>query len=109
MALWRISRIEAAIAFGTFVLTIATAPSIYWGVLGGLLAALAHYMYRHPHPRIVEVGLHPDGSLRDRHLLEPARTRRRTCTRCAWMRSLTSPPPAPWSAPSPPPRPSGRA
>ncbi|SCK59100.1 sulfate permease, SulP family [Variovorax sp. HW608] len=68
VALWRISRIEAAIAFGTFCLTIATAPSIYWGVLGGLLAALAHYMYRHLHPRIIEVGLHPDGSLRDRHL-----------------------------------------
>ena len=68
VALWRISRIEAAIAVATFVLTIATAPSIYWGVLGGLLAALAHYMYRHLHPRIVEVGLHADGSLRDRHL-----------------------------------------
>lgn len=66
--LWRISRIEAGIAFGTFVLTIATAPSIYWGVLGGLLAALSHYMYRHLHPRIIEVGLHSDGSLRDRHL-----------------------------------------
>ena len=68
VALWRISRIEAAIALGTFSLTIATAPSIYWGVLGGLLAALAHYMYRHLHPRIVEVALHADGSLRDRHL-----------------------------------------
>lgn len=68
VALWRISRIEAAIALGTFGLTIATAPSIYWGVLGGLLAALAHYMYRHLHPRIIEVGLHADGSLRDRHL-----------------------------------------
>ncbi|MBB3178857.1 SulP family inorganic anion transporter [Variovorax sp. Sphag1AA] len=68
VALWRISRIESAIALGTFCLTIATAPSIYWGVLGGLLAALAHYMYRHLHPRIIEVGLHPDGSLRDRHL-----------------------------------------
>ncbi|WP_159277524.1 SulP family inorganic anion transporter [Variovorax boronicumulans] len=67
-ALWRISKLEAGIAFGTFVLTIATAPSIYWGVLGGLLASLAHYMYRHLHPRIIEVGLHPDGSLRDRHL-----------------------------------------
>ena len=68
VALWRISRIEAAIALSTFGLTIATAPSIYWGVLGGLLAALAHYMFRHLHPRIIEVGLHPDGSLRDRHL-----------------------------------------
>lgn len=68
VALWRISRIEATIAVATFALTIATAPSIYWGVLGGLLAALAHYMYRHLHPRIIEVGLHADGSLRDRHL-----------------------------------------
>ncbi|RYF76184.1 MAG: SulP family inorganic anion transporter [Comamonadaceae bacterium] len=70
VALWRISRIEAGIAFATFVLTIATAPAIYWGVLGGLLAALAHYMYRHLHPRIIEVGQHPDGSLRDRRLLQ---------------------------------------
>ena len=66
--LWRVSRIEAGIAIATFVLTIATAPSIYWGVLGGLLASLANYMYRHLHPRIIEVGLHGDGSLRDRHL-----------------------------------------
>ena len=68
MVLWRVSRVEAGIAFATFVLTIATAPSIYWGVLGGLLASLANYMYRHLHPRIIEVGLHGDGSLRDRHL-----------------------------------------
>jgi SulP family sulfate permease len=68
VALWRVSRIEASISLATFALTIASAPQIYWGVLGGLLAALAHYMYRHLHPRIIEVGLHPDGSLRDRHL-----------------------------------------
>ncbi|MGJ7494330.1 SulP family inorganic anion transporter [Variovorax sp. RT4R15] len=68
LMLWRISRVEAGIALATFVLTLATAPSIYWGVLGGLLASLANYMYRHLHPRIIEVGLHGDGSLRDRHL-----------------------------------------
>ena len=68
VALWKVSRIEAAISVATFALTIAASPQIYWGVLGGLLAALAHYMYRHLHPRIIEVGLHPDGSLRDRHL-----------------------------------------
>ncbi|MEJ8826666.1 SulP family inorganic anion transporter [Variovorax humicola] len=68
VALWKISRVEAGIALATFVLTMATAPSIYWGVLGGLLASLANYMYRHLHPRIIEVGLHGDGSLRDRHL-----------------------------------------
>jgi SulP family sulfate permease len=39
-------------------------------VLGGLLASLSHYMYRDLHPRIIEVGLHADGSLRDRHLWE---------------------------------------
>lgn len=66
--LWRISRIEAVTAGATFVLTIATAPSIYWGVLAGLAISLSHYMYRHLHPRIIEVGLHGDGSLRDRHL-----------------------------------------
>ncbi len=66
--LWRVSRVEGGIAFATFALTIATSPSIYWGVLGGLLASLANYMYRHLHPRIIEVGLHADGSLRDRHL-----------------------------------------
>ncbi len=67
-AVWRVSRVEGGIAVATFVLTIATAPAIYWGVLGGLLASLANYMYRHLHPRIIEVGLHGDGSLRDRHL-----------------------------------------
>ena len=66
--LWRVSRIEGATAFATFALTIATAPAIYWGVLAGLAMSLSHYMYRHLHPRIIEVGLHPDGSLRDRHL-----------------------------------------
>jgi sulfate permease, SulP family len=66
--LWRISRMEGGIAFATFALTIATAPAIYWGVLGGLLASLSNYVYRHLHPRIIEVGLHADGSLRDRHL-----------------------------------------
>ncbi len=68
LALWRVSRVEAVTAGVTFVLTIATSPSIYWGVLAGLLMSLCHYMYRHLHPRIIEVGLHPDGSLRDRHL-----------------------------------------
>ncbi len=29
---------------------------------------LCHFLYQRLHPRIIEVGLHPDGSLRDRHL-----------------------------------------
>ncbi|MBU2287147.1 MAG: sodium-independent anion transporter, partial [Gammaproteobacteria bacterium] len=66
VALWRVSRIEAVTAGVTFVLTVLTSPSIYWGVLAGLLMSLGHFMYGHLHPRIIEVGLHPDGSLRDR-------------------------------------------
>lgn len=66
--LWRIDRFEAVTALVTFAVTVATAPRIYWGVLAGVLLALGHFLYLRLHPRIIEVGLHPDGSLRDRQL-----------------------------------------
>ena len=66
--LWRTSRVESVIALVTFALTLATAPRMYWGVLAGLVMNLCHFLYQRLHPRIIEVGLHPDGSLRDRHL-----------------------------------------
>jgi SulP family sulfate permease len=66
--LWRVSQVEAVIGGVTFALTLATAPRMYWGVLVGLLMNLSHFLYQRLHPRIIEVGLHPDGSLRDRHL-----------------------------------------
>ena len=66
--LWKIDRVEAATAAVTFAVTILSAPRIYWGVLTGMLIGLAHFLYLRLHPRIIEVGLHPDGSLRDRHL-----------------------------------------
>jgi SulP family sulfate permease len=66
--LWRIDRVEAATAGITFVVTLLSAPRIYWGVLTGILIGLAYFLYLRLHPRIIEVGLHPDGSLRDRHL-----------------------------------------
>ena len=68
LRLWRISRIEAGIAGSTFVITLLAAPQLYWGVLAGVLMALSHFLYQRLHPRIIEVGRHPDGSLRDRHL-----------------------------------------
>ena len=37
-------------------------------MLAGVVMGLAHFLYLRLHPRIIEVGLHPDGSLRDRHL-----------------------------------------
>ena len=66
--LWRVSPTEAVTSLVTFVLTLATAPRLYWGVLAGILMSLAHFLHHRLHPRIIEVGLHPDGSLRDRHL-----------------------------------------
>ena len=66
--LWRVSRVEAVIGGITFLLTLATAPRMYWGVLVGLTMNLSHFLYLRLHPRIIEVGMHPDGSLRDRHL-----------------------------------------
>ncbi len=66
--LWRIDRVEAVTAGVTFAVTLLSAPRIYWGVLTGVMMALAHFLYLRLHPRIIEVGLHADGSLRDRHL-----------------------------------------
>lgn len=66
--LWRIDRVEAVTALVTFAVTLLSAPRIYWGVLTGVVMGLAHFLYHRLHPRIIEVGLHPDGSLRDRHL-----------------------------------------
>jgi SulP family sulfate permease len=68
MSLWKLDRIEATIAGLTFAVTVLSAPRIYWGVLTGVVLGMAHFLYHRLHPRIIEVGLHPDGSLRDRHL-----------------------------------------
>ena len=66
--LWRISRVEAVTAGATFGITIAAAPRLHWGVLAGVVMALSHFVYQRLHPRIIEIGLHADGSLRDRNL-----------------------------------------
>jgi sulfate permease, SulP family len=66
--LWRISRVEAGIAAVTFAVTVLASPQLYWGVLVGVMLALSHFLYLRLHPRIIEVGLHADGRLRDRHL-----------------------------------------
>ncbi|MEH3085949.1 MAG: SulP family inorganic anion transporter [Xylophilus ampelinus] len=66
--LWRVSRVEATIGLATFAITLATAPRLYWGVVAGLLMSFAHFLYQRMHPRIIELGLHADGGLRDRHL-----------------------------------------
>ena len=66
--LWRLSRVEGVIAGITFLVTLLAAPALYWGVLTGVVMSLSLFLYQRLHPRIIEVGLHPDGTLRDRHL-----------------------------------------
>jgi len=66
--LWQIGRVEALTAGLTFGITLLSAPRIHWGVLAGVLLTLTHFLHMRLHPRVIEVGLHPDGSLRDRHL-----------------------------------------
>jgi SulP family sulfate permease len=66
--LYNINRVEATTAVVTFVITLLSAPRLYWGVLAGVVMGLSHFLHTRLHPRIIEVGLHPDGSLRDRHL-----------------------------------------
>jgi SulP family sulfate permease len=48
VGLWRVLSVEAAIL--------------------GVMLSLIAFLHHHLHPRIIEVGIHPDGSLRDRHL-----------------------------------------
>ena len=68
MRLWHVSKMEAFSALATFIVTALSAPRLYWGIITGLLMSLGHFLYLRLHPRIIEVGLHSDGSLRDRHL-----------------------------------------
>jgi SulP family sulfate permease len=68
VTLYTINRVEAATAVVTWVITLMSAPRLYWGVLAGMLMGLSHFLHTRLHPRIIEVGLHADGSLRDRHL-----------------------------------------
>ena len=66
--LWRVLPVEAFTMAAACVVTLMTAPRIYWGVLAGVMVSLITFLHHRLHPRIIEVGLHPDGSLRDRHL-----------------------------------------
>jgi SulP family sulfate permease len=68
LQLFKVSRVEGSIALATLLLTIVTAPRRYWGVFAGIVLSLGYFLYQRLHPRIIEVGQHPDGSLRDRNL-----------------------------------------
>lgn len=61
----RASRADAVAAIITFLATLLFAPNIQNGILTGILVSLALSLYRRMRPRVVQVSLHPDGTLRD--------------------------------------------
>lgn len=63
----RISRGEGIIAIATFVVTLAATPRLHWGVFVGVGLTMMSFLYRRAHPRLIEVGQHQDGTLRDRY------------------------------------------
>lgn len=64
--LFAISRMDAAIAAVTFIVTLFAIPRLHWGVVAGVGLTMAVFLYRRTAPRIIEAGQHPDGTLRDR-------------------------------------------
>lgn len=65
-SLWRTSRRDFYVALVTLFVTYMSAPSMYWGICAGLVLSQLIFVSRRLHPRIVELGRHPDKSLRDR-------------------------------------------
>ena len=64
--LLHISRDDAAVAAVTFIVTLLFSPRLHFGVFAGLGLTMVTFLYRRAHPRIIEVALHGDGTLRDR-------------------------------------------
>lgn len=64
--LFSVSRDDGIVAIVTFVVTLVSMPYLHWGVFAGIGLTMVSFLYRRSHPRIIEVSLHPDGTLRDR-------------------------------------------
>ncbi len=62
---WRASHSDGIIALITFTATLCFAPNIAAGILIGAALALILYLHHTMKPRIVVLGRHPDGTLRD--------------------------------------------
>ncbi len=80
---WAASRDDGVAAVLTFFATLSFAPNIQNGILTGIIFALGAFFYRRMSPRIVEVGMHDDGVLRDaQHFKLPPLHRRLGAIRC---------------------------
>jgi SulP family sulfate permease len=63
--LFALSKDDGMVALVTFAVTLLATPRLYWGVFAGIGLTMVSYLYRRTHPRIIEVGQHQDGTLRD--------------------------------------------
>lgn len=63
---WQAGRDDGVAATATFVSTLLFAPNIQNGILVGLLISLSLMLYRDMQPRVAMLGLHEDGTYRDR-------------------------------------------
>lgn len=68
LRLGRASFDDGVVGVATFAATLISVPYLHWGVLTGFLLAILFFLYRRAHPRLIELGLHPAGTLRDRAL-----------------------------------------
>ena len=62
---WKASRADGVVAAVTFITTLLAAPHLDKGLLTGAALAILLYLYRTMRPRVVQLGRHPDGALRD--------------------------------------------
>jgi sulfate permease, SulP family len=64
-AAWRASRHDGVAAGMTFVVTLALAPNIQYGILTGIIVSLGLFLFRTMTPRIVLLGLDEHGQLQN--------------------------------------------
>lgn len=65
---WQAHRHDGIAAVVTFAATLAFAPHLDSGILAGAALAVVLYLYRTMRPRVVVLGRHADGTLRDAQL-----------------------------------------
>ncbi len=59
---WRVSRRDGVFAVLTFLITLALAPQLHWGILVGVGLSLAGYMQRTMRPHFAYLSRHPNGA-----------------------------------------------
>lgn len=78
---WRAHRHDGIAAGVTFIATLGFAPHLDTGILFGAGLAIVLYLYRTMRPRVVVLGRHPDGTLRDANIFSLPTTEHIICMR----------------------------